>query len=150
MNQDFKDLLEAFINEKVRFLIVGGYAVIKHSEPRYTKDLDLWISPDEENAERLFRALTAFGAPLDGLTSNDFTRPEYFYTMGRAPGRIDILLDIKGRNFEECWERRNVVDLGKLQVNYISRDDLIVNKEAVGRLQDLADVEKLRETRDKL
>lgn len=150
MNQDFKDLLEAFINERVRFLIVGGYAVIKHSEPRYTKDLDLWISPDAENSERLFRALTEFGAPLDGLTSNDFTRPEYFYTMGRAPGRIDILLDIKGRNFEECWERRNSVELGKLQVNYISRDDLIVNKEAVGRLQDLADAEKLRETRDKL
>jgi len=87
VNQDFKDLLEAFIKEKVRFLIVGGYAVIRHSEPRYTKDLDLWVSSDAENADRVFRALTEFGAPLDGLTSNDFTRPGYFYTMGRAPGR---------------------------------------------------------------
>jgi hypothetical protein len=146
VNQDFKDLLEAFIKERVRFLIVGGYAVIRHSEPRYTKDLDLWVSPDPENADSVFRALTEFGAPLDGLTANDFTRPGYFYTMGRAPGRIDILLDIKGVNFEECWDRRNIVELGELQVSYISRNDLIINKEAVGRLQDLADAEKLRDT----
>lgn len=149
MNQDFKDLLEAFVREGVRFLIVGGYAVIKHSEPRYTKDLDIWVSPDGQNAERVFRALDEFGAPLEGLTPRDFCRPDYFYTMGRAPARIDILLDVSGIGFEECWTNRSVVVLGDVEINYISRDDLIVNKEAVGRLQDLADAEKLRETRDK-
>lgn len=147
MNQDFKDLLAAFINAGVKFLIIGGYAVIRHSEPRYTKDLDLWVASDTENAERVFRALSDFGAPLDGLTPADFSRPGYFYTMGRAPGRIDILLDAKELNFEECWGRRNIFTLGDLQVSYISRDDLIVNKEAVGRLQDLADAEKLRQTK---
>lgn len=146
MNQDFKDLLAAFINAGVRFLIIGGYAVIRHSEPRYTKDLDLWVASDVENAKRVFLALNEFGAPLDGLTPADFARPGYYYTMGRAPGRIDILLDAKDLNFEECWGRRNIFTLGELQVSYISRDDLIVNKEAVGRLQDLADAEKLRQT----
>ncbi len=148
MNQDFKDLLEAFVREGVRFLIVGGYAVIRHSEPRYTKDLDIWVSSDELNAARVFRALDEFGAPLEGLTPQDFSRAGYFYTMGRAPGRIDILLDVSGVEFEECWTKRSVVLLGDLEISYISRDDLIVNKEAVGRLQDLADAEKLRETRD--
>ncbi len=146
MNQDFKDLLEAFVKEGVRFLIVGGYAVIRHSEPRYTKDLDIWVSPDPLNAERVFRALDEFGAPLEELTPQDFSRSGYFYTMGRAPGRIDILLDVTGLQFEECWTKRSIVLLGDLEVNYISRDDLIVNKEAVGRLQDLADAEKLRQT----
>jgi len=147
VNQDFKDLLAAFIREGVRFLIIGGYAVIRHSEPRYTKDLDIWVAADAENSERLFRALDEFGAPLEGLTPADFTRPGYFYTMGRAPGRIDILLDAEALDFEDCWARRNAATLGGNEVYYISRDDLIKNKEAVGRLQDLADVEKLRETK---
>ncbi|MEP7211740.1 MAG: hypothetical protein ABI791_01605 [Acidobacteriota bacterium] len=146
MNQDFKDLLAAFIKEGVRFLIIGGYAVIRHTEPRYTKDLDIWVAADAENAEAVFRVLTEFGAPLDGLTPVDFTRPGYFYTMGRAPGRIDILLDAAELDFEDCWTRRNVATLGGDEIYYISREDLIVNKEAVGRLQDLADAEKLRQT----
>ncbi|MBX3293035.1 MAG: hypothetical protein KF881_09125 [Acidobacteria bacterium] len=146
MNQDFKDLLAAFIKEGVRFLIVGGYAVIWHTEPRYTKDLDLWVASDSENAERVYRALKNFGAPLKGLTPSDFTHPGHFYTLGRAPGRIDILLDIEMLDFEDCWTRRDTVTLGEMEINYISRPDLIVNKEAVGRLQDLADAEKLRET----
>ena len=148
MNQDFKDLLEAFINEKVRFLIVGGFAVIKHSEPRYTKDLDLWVSPDLENAQRVYRALSDFGAPVSGLTPADFTKEGYFFTMGFDPGRIDILLDAKELNFEDCWKRRVSAQLGELEINYVSRDDLIRNKEAVARLQDLADAEKLRQTKD--
>ncbi|KXJ98420.1 MAG: hypothetical protein UZ17_ACD001002775 [Acidobacteria bacterium OLB17] len=121
--------------------------MIRHSEPRYTKDLDLWVATDAENADRLFRALTDFGAPLGGLTPSDFTRPEYFYTMGQAPGRIDILLGADGLEFEDCWTRRNAAMLGGSEIYYISREDLITNKEAVGRLQDLADVEKLRDTR---
>ena len=108
MNQDFRDLLRVFNEEKVRYLVVGGYALIKHSEPRYTKDLDLWVSPDEENARRVFQALIKYGAPVSSMSPVDFTRAGYFFTMGLAPNR------------------------------------LIINKEAVGRKQDLADVEKLR------
>lgn len=148
MNQDFKDLLQAFRDERVRFLIIGGYAVIKHTEPRYTKDLDIWVSPDSENAQRVYRALSEFGAPLRELEPSDFTKDGYFFTMGLAPGRIDILFDLKELNFDECWERRVSARLAEIEIYYISRDDLILNKEAVGRLQDLADAEKLRQTRE--
>lgn len=144
MNQDFKEMLSTFNDEQVRYLVVGGYAVIMHTEPRYTKDLDIWVSPDRENAERVFRALQSFGAPLTGLSVQDFTEKGCFYTMGLAPSRVDILFDLKGVEFDECYKRRIESDLGGVVVNIIGAKDLIVNKEAVGRYQDLADAEKLR------
>jgi hypothetical protein len=144
VNQDFRDLLRVFNEEKVRYLVVGGYALIKHSEPRYTKDLDLWVSPDEENAKRVFQALIKYGAPVSSMSPVDFTREGYFFTMGLAPNRIDILFDMKGLTFDAAWQRR-VCDLnGDIEICFLSRVDLIINKEAVGRKQDLADVEKLR------
>jgi hypothetical protein len=144
VNQDFRDLLRVFNEEKVRYLVVGGYALIKHSEPRYTKDLDLWVSPDEENAKHVFQALIKYGAPVSSMSPVDFTREGYFFTMGLAPNRIDILFDMKGLTFDAAWQRR-VCDLnGDIEICFLSRVDLIINKEAVGRKQDLADVEKLR------
>lgn len=144
MNQDFRDLLQVFNEEKVRYLVVGGYALIKHSEPRYTKDLDLWVSPDEMNAERVFQALGRYGAPVSSMSPVDFTRAGYFFTMGFAPNRIDILFDLSGLNFEDAWARRICDTVDDVEVCFLSRVDLIINKEAVGRKQDLADVEKLR------
>lgn len=91
MNQDFKDLLAAFNAENVKYLVIGGYAVIKHTEPRYTKDLDLWVSIKDDNPERVYRALKRFGAPLTNLSPEDFSRKEFLYTMGMAPRRVDIL-----------------------------------------------------------
>ena len=151
MNQDFRDLLRVFNEEKVRYLVVGGYALIKHSEPRYTKDLDLWVSPDEENATRVFQALTRYGAPVSSMSPADFMREGYFFTMGLAPNRIDILFDLKGLTFDAAWRRRVCDVVGDIDTCFLSRVDLIINKEAVGRKQDLADVEKLRiaEIRDK-
>jgi hypothetical protein len=146
VNQDFRDLLQALNEYKARFLIVGDYAVIKHTEPRYTKDLDVWISTDVENAHRVINALLDFGAPLGELTANDFTATGYYFTMGVAPNRIDIWFDLSGVEFEECWSRRVLGQIADVDVNFISRQDLIVNKESLGRLQDLADAEKLRET----
>ena len=144
MNQDFRDLLRAFNDEKVRYLIVGGYALIKYTEPRYTKDLDIWVSPDPENAERVFRALVNYGAPVTDMSPMDFMREGFFFTMGLAPNRIDILFDLTGLNFETAWERRVRARVTGNETNFLSRVDLIINKEAVGRKQDLADVEKLR------
>lgn len=149
MNQDFKELLQVFNEEGVRYLIIGGYAVIKHTEPRYTKDLDFWVAPDAENSERVYSALVKFGAPITELTPHDFTQPGFFFTMGLAPSRIDLLFDLGEFDFEECWDRRSEGLLGDIIVSFLSRDDLIINKESVGRLQDLADAEKLRETRNK-
>lgn len=149
MNQDFKDLLSTLNDEEVKYLIVGGYAVIKHTEPRYTKDLDIWVSPETQNAERVYRALHKFGAPLTGLTPYDFTEKGFYYTMGIAPSRIDILFDLKNLEFEECYERRIDTDVGGVIAPIISAQDLIINKEAVARLQDLADAEKLRIAQEK-
>jgi hypothetical protein len=144
VNQDFRDLLRVFNEEKVRYLVVGGYALIKHSEPRYTKDLDLWVSPDEDNAQRVFQALIKYGAPVSAMSPADFTKAGYFFTMGLAPNRIDILFDLKGLTFDSAWQRRVCDVAGDIEICFLSRVDLIINKEAVGRKQDLADVEKLR------
>ncbi len=146
MNPDFKDLLQVFNDSKVKYMIIGGYAVIKHTEPRFTKDLDLWVSPDTENAEKVYSALVKFGAPISDLTPEDFTEEDFFFTMGIAPSRIDLLFDLKGVEIDAAWQRRVIGKLGELEVVFIGRDDLIRNKEAAGRLQDLADVEKLRAT----
>jgi hypothetical protein len=146
VNQDFKELLEAFVRYRVRFLIIGGFAVIKYTEPRYTKDLDLWIAIDGENAHRTYQALDEFGAPMDGLTPNDLASKGFYFSMGAPPNQIDIWFDILGVEFDPCWERRVAGEIYGVPVSFISRRDLIANKEAVGRLQDLADAEKLRET----
>jgi len=146
VNSDFKDLLEAFNDAEVRYLIIGGYAVIKHSEPRFTKDLDLWVATDSENSKRVYAALAEFDAPIEDLQPSDFAETTAFFTMGLPPTRIDIMFDLNGVDVEQVWERRVDGMFGDVPVHFIGRDDLIANKESVGRLQDLADAEKLRQT----
>jgi predicted nucleotidyltransferase len=145
INSDFKELLKTFNDYQVKYLVVGGYAVIKYAEPRYTKDIDLWTSTDKENAVAVFQALRAFGAPLTALTETDFTREGYFYQMGVPPVRVDILMSIPGLKFEEAWERRMIVDFDGVMVPFISKQDLITSKIAAGRPQDLIDAQLLIE-----
>ena len=143
MNSDFKELLKIFTETKVKYLIIGGYAVAKHAEPRYTKDLDIWISNSRENAERVFQALKKFGAPLTDITIEDFTIPTLVFQIGIEPSRIDILMGLKELNFNECWERRATSSIGELEIYFISIDDLIFNKKLAARPQDLRDAENL-------
>jgi hypothetical protein len=143
MNSDFKELLKALNEERVRYLVVGGYAVIKHTEPRYTKDLDVWVSPDVENAKRVYAALQKFGAPLQGVTVEDFTDMSIVYHMGRAPARIDILMSLKGLDFEGSWANRVEAEFGDVATRFLSPQDLVINKRIAGRPQDLMDVENL-------
>jgi predicted nucleotidyltransferase len=145
-NSDFKELLSIFNDKSVRYLVVGGYAVMKYAEPRYTKDIDLWIKANETNAASVFQALQSFGAPLTGLTANDFAHEGYFYQMGVPPVRIDILMSIPGLSFDEAWERRVQVDLEGIPVPFVSKQDLITSKLASGRPQDLIDAELLSQT----
>lgn len=142
---DFKELLKLFEKHKIRYLIVGGYAVMKYSEPRFTKDLDLFIATDQDNAKSVYLALKEFGAPLENLTSDDFVHEGYFYQMGRPPMRVDIMMSIPGIKFDVAWQNREVVELGDLKLFFISRSDLIKAKKASGRPQDHIDVDKLRE-----
>lgn len=145
VNSDFKELLRIFNDYSVKYLVVGGYAVIKYAEPRYTKDIDLWISAERDNAIAVYQALRAFGAPLAGLTTDDFAREGYFYQMGVAPVRVDILMSIPGLKFKEAWERREVVDFDGVMMSFISKQDLITSKIASGRPQDLIDAQLLKE-----
>jgi hypothetical protein len=144
VNSDFSDLLRLFKDNSVRYLVVDGYAVIQHAEPRFTGDLDVWISVDAKNAKAVFTALQEFGAPLEGLSEADFSKEGYFYQMGVPPVRVDVLMGIPGVEFEEAWARRVDVDFDDLTVVFISRDDLITAKLAAGRPQDLLDVEALK------
>ena len=148
VNSDFSDLLRLFNDNGVRYLIIGGYAVIQYAEPRYTKDLDLWISTDTRNAKAVYKALKEFGAPLAGLTEKDFAEEGYFYQMGVPPMRVDILMGIPGIAFEQAWERRKEVDFEGLVVFFISKEDLITAKRASGRPQDLIDADILAKTDD--
>ena len=142
-NPDFKELLSAMGSYDVRYLVVGGHAVMRYTEPRFTKDLDLWVSTDRENAEKVYAALKAFGAPLKDLSPDDFCEEGYFYQMGKPPFRLDIMMSITGVSFESAWEAREEVRFQELTVPFISRLDLIRAKKASGRPQDLIDVDNL-------
>lgn len=146
MFRDFKELLSVLNAHRVKYLVVGGYAVSLHAEPRATKDLDVLIGPSAENGKAVFAALAKFGAPLEGLTPKDFVEPGNFFRMGTPPVMVDILSSIKGVDFDQAWERRVEfpVDPG-LNAMFISREDLLASKLAAGRPQDLADAAALGE-----
>jgi hypothetical protein len=147
VNSDFKDLLNLFNAYRVKYLIIGGYAVIKYTEPRYTKDLDLWIRADAKNADAVFQALKEFGAPLTGMTPVDFAAEGYFYQMGIPPVRVDILMSISGLTFDEAWPRRVKAEFDGVPVLFIDRQDLIASKLAAGRPQDLIDAASLAQAK---
>ena len=142
---DFKELLSLMETHGVEYLVVGGYAVMRYAEPRFTKELDLWISVSGANANAVFSALKDFGAPLAGLTVGDFQEAGYFYQMGRPPLRVDILMSIPGLSFHEAWPRREVIAIDGVSVNFISKADLMVSKQAAGRPQELLDLASLKD-----
>ena len=146
MHSDFEELLSIFNVHEVRYLIVGGHAVMLYTEPRYTKDLDLWVEPNKENAVRVFRALATFGAPLSGLSPDDFAEEGFFYQIGVPPVRVDILMSVTGLTFADAWPNRNESQIGRQKAWFIGRADLLRNKRASGRHIDLHDAELLDST----
>ena len=145
-NSDLIELLRICTESKVKYLVIGGYAVMRYSEPRYTKDLDLWVRVDSENASAVISALRAFGVPLAGVTAEDFMKTGNFYQMGFPPVRVDILTSIPGVEFDAAWDRRQEVNFDGILIPFISKEDLIASKRASGRPQDLLDVEALNKT----
>ena len=144
--EDLKQLLLAFNAHGVEYLVVGGWAVGFYSEPRSTKDIDLFIRSGVRNSEAVFRALAEFGAPLAGLTPADFRdNPASVFQIGYTPARADILQGIDGVVFDEAWLRRVELSIQGVPVHVVAAEDLIKNKLASGRLTDLADVEAIRE-----
>jgi len=143
LNEDYKEMLQCFVDEDVKFLLVGAYALAAHGYPRATMDIDVWVMPSPENAAAALRALHRFGAPLHGLTIADLQKDDTIFQIGVAPRRIDIITGVSGLQFEEAFTRSAEINIEGIQVHIPSVDDLIRNKRASGRTKDLADAEAL-------
>ncbi len=143
MNQDFAEMLSGLSAEKADFIIVGAHALAAHGLPRATGDLDIWIKPSPENAEKVWKALNLFGAPLSGLSINDLSTPGIVFQIGLAPCRIDILTQIDGVSFDDAWANRIYVKVLGIDVPVIGANELIKNKKTVGRPQDITDAIRL-------
>jgi len=145
LNPDFHDILSEFCAARVEFLLVGAYALAAHGLPRATGDIDLWVRPSPENAERVMVAPACFGAPLTQIQASDFAVPGIVFQIGIAPRRVDILTAIDAVGFDEAWAARMEVEIEGLRINVIGRDHLLLNKRASGRPKDLADASWLEE-----
>lgn len=143
LNDDYKDMLRALADEGVDFMLVGAYAIGAHGYPRATGDIDIWVSPTPANAKAVLRALLAFGAPMDGVTAQDFENDDTILQIGVAPSRIDIITGVTSLSFDPVFERSVSFDFDDITVRIPTVEDLIANKRATGRAKDLADVEAL-------
>ena len=143
LNEDYKDMLHALSEEKVRFLLVGAYALAAHGYPRATMDIDIWVMPSPQNADAVLRALHRFGAPLHNLTREDLQKDGTIFQIGVAPRRIDIITTASGLQFEDAYGKSLSLNIEGIELHILSIDDLIQNKRAVGRTKDMADVEAL-------
>ncbi len=143
LNKDYKEMLQCLLEENVRFLLVGAYAVAVHGFPRATKDIDFFVWATPENAANLMRALTKFGTPLHDISEADLSSEGVVFQIGNSPRRIDIITNISGVKFEQAYANKTTISIEGIEVPVISLEDLIANKRASARTQDLADVEKL-------
>ncbi len=143
LNEDFKEFIQLLNANEVKYLVVGGYAVAFHGYPRYTKDLDFWLWIDQQNAEKTVKTLKDFGFGSLGLTPEDFLDPDNIIQLGSPPNRIDLITEVTGLDFNACYQNRQEVEFEGVKVSFVALEDLITNKKATGRLQDLADAEKL-------
>jgi predicted nucleotidyltransferase len=142
-SQDFREFIELLIKNKAEYLIVGGYAVGIHGHPRYTGDLDIWLNPTPQNAELILKSVNEFGFSSFNLTQADFTKPGNVIQLGYPPLRIDLLTEIDGVTFEECFKNKKEVEIDDLIVNFIGYTDLLRNKKETGRPRDIDDIDNL-------
>lgn len=143
MNRDFVEMLSELSAAGAEFIVVGAHALAVHGLPRATGDLDIWIRSTPENAGKVWKALIAFGAPLDQLSVNDLSTPGIIIQIGVVPCRIDILTDIDGVEFDEAWANRKHIKIHGIDIPVIGMQELLKNKKAAGRPQDIADVTRL-------
>jgi predicted nucleotidyltransferase len=143
LNKDFREFIKSLNSNKVKYLILGGYAVAFHGHPRYTKDLDVWLELSEENASKMMNALEDFGFGHLDVSKEDFLQRGIVVQLGYPPNRIDLINSPDGVDFAECYAARIEVEIYGLRISVIDLENLKKNKKASGRLQDLADLEKL-------
>ena len=143
-SQDFKEFIELLIKNKAEYLIVGGYAVGIHGHPRYTGDLDIWLNSTPQNAQLILNSVNEFGFSAFKLSLEDFTKPGNVIQLGYPPLRIDLLTEIDGVTFKECFDNRKEVRIDGLQVYFIGYNDLLKNKKESGRPRDIDDIDNLK------
>lgn len=147
MSQDFHDMLCELKNAGAEFLVVGAHALGAHGIIRGTLDFDIWLRPSQENAERVWQALTTFGAPLGGVEQHEFSKPGLVYQIGTAPNRIDLMNIVSGVDFEEAWQNRIEAEVFGVNVSVIGRAELLKNKRAADRPKDRQDADDLENGR---
>ncbi|MBN2182732.1 MAG: nucleotidyltransferase [Sedimentisphaerales bacterium] len=138
-------MLQSLLDHKVEFLVVGAYAMAAHGYPRATGDLDLWVFTSRENAEKVYKALGEFGAPLEQIDKDSFSEKGIIFQIGVAPCRIDIITQISGVEFEQAYPKRKDIEIDGIKLPIISKEDLIRNKESTGREKDKLDSKFMRE-----
>ena len=149
LDKDFKEFIQLLNEYKVKYLVIGGYAVNFHGYPRYTKDIDFWLWMTPDNIAQLIKVLKEFGFGSLNLGLEDFMTPDNIIQLGYEPYRIDLLVDLEGVEFEDCFERRTEGELDEVKINFLSLQDLILTKKTAARLQDLADAEQLEKIKNK-
>lgn len=148
-SDDYEELLKLFNDHDVKYLIVGAHAVIFYSEPRFTKDLDLWVPPQLNDPQKILQALKAFGAPIGDLSVSDLKNEKLIFQIGVAPVRVDLLMAVGALNAKNAWKNRKKSNYGEVEVSILGLEDLIVSKEAAGREQDLLDLKRLKKIKIK-
>lgn len=148
LNEDYKEMLQILLNNKVKFLIVGAYAMGFHGYPRATGDFDIWVENSLENSKNIYRSLSEFGAPLSKILEDTFTKKGIIFRIGMAPRRIDIITYIDGVDFEEAYKAKETIELEGLSLPFLSKEDLIKNKQSTGREKDKLDIKYLREDKN--
>ena len=144
LNEDYKEMLQNLLDQKVEFLVVGAYALAAHGFPRATGDIDIWIKPDQKNSKKVYKALARFGAPINEIREDEFSQPGLIFQIGVVPRRIDIITKIDAVEFDEADSDKIFVDIDDLKIPVLSIDKLIKNKMATGREKDLLDAKLLK------
>lgn len=147
LNEDYKDMLQRLLSHEVKFLVVGAYAMGAQGYPRATGDFDIWVEPSIENSRKVYVALAEFGAPMKGLDENTFAEPGIVFQIGVVPRRIDILTAIEGVSFDTAYDGKNIIAVDNIEIPFLSKRELIKNKESTGREKDKLDVKYLKRKR---
>lgn len=148
LNKDYKEMLQILLDNEVEFLVVGAFAMGAYGYPRATGDIDIWITTTPENSQKTYKALAQFGAPLEQINEQTFCEEGMVFQIGIAPRRIDIITRIDGVDFKQAWKKRNPITIDKLTVPFISKLDLIKNKDSTNRDKDRLDAEQLRRNKE--
>ena len=148
LNEDYRDMLQILLENKVKFLVVGAYSMAVYGYPRATGDIDIWVEASKDNSEKVYHSLVEFGALVSDLTPDTFSEEDVIFQIGVAPRRIDVITSINGVDFVDAFPNRKEVLIDSLNIPFISKEDLIKNKESTGREKDLLDVKILRKKHD--